>query len=131
MSRGTEYAFIQQEKVTVRSLRRKNLLTRNLYKQIPHSLYHVNIFNVNFYIFFIPVLNILEIYTQFLLLLFPKLPLCTVQGSNSGGGEIFRTCPNQPWGPPSLLYNAYRVFSEGRKRPRRDADPSPTSSAEV
>jgi len=21
----------------------------------------------------------------------------------SSGGEIFRTCPNRPWGPPSLL----------------------------
>ena len=26
-------------------------------------------------------------------------------------GEIFRTCPDRPWGPPSLLYNRYRVFS--------------------
>jgi hypothetical protein len=25
-------------------------------------------------------------------------------------GEIFRTCPDRPWGPPSLLYNGYRVF---------------------
>ena len=24
-------------------------------------------------------------------------------GSNPGGGEIFRTCPDQPWDPPSLL----------------------------
>jgi hypothetical protein len=24
-------------------------------------------------------------------------------GSNPGGGEIFRTCPDQPWGPPGLL----------------------------
>jgi hypothetical protein len=31
-------------------------------------------------------------------------------GSNPGGGEIFRTCPDQPWGPPSLLYNGYRAF---------------------
>jgi hypothetical protein len=23
------------------------------------------------------------------------------------GGEIFRTCPDQPWGPPSLLYKGY------------------------
>jgi len=23
---------------------------------------------------------------------------------------IFRTCPYRPWGPPSLLYNGYRVF---------------------
>jgi hypothetical protein len=21
------------------------------------------------------------------------------------GGEIFRACPDRPWGPPSLLYN--------------------------
>jgi hypothetical protein len=26
------------------------------------------------------------------------------------GGEIFCTCPHRPWGPPSLLYNGYRVF---------------------
>jgi hypothetical protein len=25
-------------------------------------------------------------------------------------GEIFRTCPDRPWGPPSLLYNGYQVF---------------------
>jgi len=25
-------------------------------------------------------------------------------------GEIFHTCPDRPWGPPSLLYNGYRVF---------------------
>jgi hypothetical protein len=29
----------------------------------------------------------------------------TVQGSNPGGGKIFRTYPDRPWGPPSLLYN--------------------------
>ena len=23
----------------------------------------------------------------------------TVQRSNPGGGEIFRSCPHQPWGP--------------------------------
>jgi hypothetical protein len=48
-----------------------------------------------------------------------------------GGGEIFRTCPDRPWGPPSLLYNGYRAFPGGRKRPGRDADPSPPCSAEV
>ena len=26
------------------------------------------------------------------------------------GGEIFCTCPDRPWGPPSLLYNGYRSF---------------------
>jgi hypothetical protein len=23
--------------------------------------------------------------------------------------EIFRACPDRPWGPPNLLYNEYRV----------------------
>ena len=32
-----------------------------------------------------------------------ELPGCTVRGSNPCGYEIFRTCPDQPWGPPSLL----------------------------
>ena len=45
--------------------------------------------------------------------------------------EIFRTCPDRPWGPPSLLYNGYRVFPGGKERPGRDADPSPPSSAVV
>ena len=49
--------------------------------------------------------------------------------SNPGGGEIFCTCPDLPWGPPSLLYNGYRVFPEGKERPGRDADPLPPSSA--
>jgi len=26
------------------------------------------------------------------------------------GGEIFRTRPDRPWGPPSLLYKGHRVF---------------------
>jgi hypothetical protein len=34
----------------------------------------------------------------------------TVRGSNPVGGGIFRTRPDRPWGPPSLLYNGYRVF---------------------
>jgi hypothetical protein len=41
----------------------------------------------------------------------------TVWGSNPDGGEIFRTCPDGPWGPPSLLYNGYRFFPGGRERP--------------
>ena len=47
-----------------------------------------------------------------------------VRRSNPGGGEIFHTCPDPPWGPPSLLYNGYRVFPGGKERPRRYADPS-------
>ena len=36
---------------------------------------------------------------------------CTVRGSNPRwGGEIFRTRPDRSWGPPSLLYNGYRVL---------------------
>ena len=27
-----------------------------------------------------------------------------------GGGEIFCTLPDRPWGPASLLYNGYGVF---------------------
>jgi hypothetical protein len=55
----------------------------------------------------------------------------TVRGSNPGGGEIFRTCPDRPWGPPSLLYSGYRVFPGGKERPGRDTDPSPPSSTVV
>ena len=46
------------------------------------------------------------------------------------GGEIFRR-PDRAWGPPSLLYNGYRVFPGSRKRLGCDADPLPPSSAEV
>jgi len=28
-------------------------------------------------------------------------------------GEIFHTCPDQPWGSPSLLYSGYRVILGG------------------
>ena len=49
----------------------------------------------------------------------------TVRESNPGWGEIFRTCPDRPWGPHSLLYNGYRFFPEGQKRPEREVDPSP------
>jgi hypothetical protein len=30
------------------------------------------------------------------------------------GGEIFRACPDQPWSPPSLLHNGYRVTPGGK-----------------
>ena len=29
-------------------------------------------------------------------------------------GEIFHTRPDRSWGPPSLLYNAYRIFPGGK-----------------
>jgi hypothetical protein len=34
----------------------------------------------------------------------------TVRGSYPGVDEIFRTRPDRPWGPPSLLYNVHQVF---------------------
>jgi hypothetical protein len=55
----------------------------------------------------------------------------TIRGSNPGGREIFRTHPDRPWGPPTLLCNGYRVFHGGVNRKRRGADHPPPSSAEV
>jgi hypothetical protein len=55
----------------------------------------------------------------------------TGRGSNPGGGEILRTCPDRPWGPPSLLYNGYRFFPGGKERPGRDPEPLTPSSAVV
>ena len=52
-------------------------------------------------------------------------------GIESRWGEIFRTNPSQPWGPPSLLYNGYRVFPGGKVRPVLPADHSPSSRAVV
>jgi hypothetical protein len=43
---------------------------------------------------------------------------------------VFRTRPDRPWGPPSLLYNGYRVFPGGKVE-GRVADHPPPSSAEV
>jgi hypothetical protein len=48
-----------------------------------------------------------------------------------GWGEIFRTCPDRSWGPPSLLYNGYRVFPGSKVRPGSAADHSPHSNAVV
>jgi len=38
----------------------------------------------------------------------------TVRESNPGVGENFRTCPERPWIPISLLYNGYRVYPGGK-----------------
>jgi len=54
----------------------------------------------------------------------------TVRGSNPGGGEISRTRPDRPWGPPTLLYNGYRVFT-GVKATGPGVDHPPLSRAEV
>jgi hypothetical protein len=45
-----------------------------------------------------------------------------VRGSNPGVGEILHTCLYRPWGPPSLLYDGYRVCYLGVKRPGRDVN---------
>ena len=36
------------------------------------------------------------------------------RGSNPGGGDIFRTRPDRPQGPPSLLYNEYKIIPAGK-----------------
>jgi hypothetical protein len=53
-----------------------------------------------------------------------------IEKKNPGGSDILRIRPNQPWGPPSLLYNGYRVCLGG-KAARAWRWPSPSSSAEV
>jgi len=53
-----------------------------------------------------------------------------LRGSNPGGMEIFRTCPDRPWGPPSLLYNGYRAFPGDKAAGSWRWPPTP-SSAEV
>jgi hypothetical protein len=46
--------------------------------------------------------------------------------------EVRPLCPDQLWSPLSLLSNGYRrSFPGGKARPGRDADHSPSSSAEV
>jgi hypothetical protein len=52
----------------------------------------------------------------------------------AGGWEFFPSPPRpeRHWGPPSLLSSGYRgALSLGVKRPGREADHSPSSSAEV
>jgi hypothetical protein len=49
------------------------------------------------------------------------------------GARIFSS-PRRPdgfWGPPSLLSNGYRELSVGVKRPGREADHSPLTTADV
>jgi hypothetical protein len=57
------------------------------------------------------------------------------RGSIPGGCWEFFSSPPRPewlWGPPSLLSNGYQgLLSLGVKRPGREADHSPPSSAEV
>jgi hypothetical protein len=52
----------------------------------------------------------------------PKIPY---------GSEIFRTRSDLPWGPPSLLYNGYRVSFPGVKLPEYGVNHPPPSNAEI
>jgi hypothetical protein len=52
-------------------------------------------------------------------------------GIESRCNETFRTCPDRPWGQSNLPYNGYWDFPGAKERPGRDADPSPSSTAEV
>ena len=48
-----------------------------------------------------------------------------VRGSNPSGNEILRTRPDRPCGPPSLLYNGYRLTFPGVKRSGRGVNNPP------
>jgi hypothetical protein len=52
-------------------------------------------------------------------------------GIESRWGKIFHARPYRPWGPPSLLYDGYRVTFPGVKRPGRGVDNPPPSSTKV
>ena len=51
--------------------------------------------------------------------------------ANPSRGDKFRSCPDWPWGPPSPLFNGYRVSFPEVKRPGRGVNHPPHSSAEV
>jgi hypothetical protein len=42
-------------------------------------------------------------------------------------GDIFRTSPDRPWDPPSLLYNGYQVFPGGKAAGAWRWPPTPSS----
>ena len=46
-------------------------------------------------------------------------------GIESRGDEIFQTCRDRPWGPPSLLYNGYCVIPGSKERPGVTLTPHP------
>jgi hypothetical protein len=52
-------------------------------------------------------------------------------GFETWWGEIFRSRPDRPSGPPSLLFNEYRISFPGVRRPGRGVDHTPASSPEV
>jgi len=54
----------------------------------------------------------------------------TVRGTNSCGGEIFRTRPDRPWAHPASYTMGTGSFP-GVKRPGRGVDHPPPSNAKV
>jgi hypothetical protein len=69
-----------------------------------------------------PVLKMLTAIAQSAKRLATGWTVC--RGLNSGGGNIFRTRPDRPCGPPTLLCNGYRVFP-GSKTIGGGVDPPP------
>jgi len=61
----------------------------------------------------------------------PRLSERLAMGWTGREGNMFRNCPDRPWGPSSLLYNGYRVSFPVVKGPGRGADHPPLSRAEV
>jgi hypothetical protein len=58
----------------------------------------------------------------------------TVRGSNPGKSTTSFSSSKRPdrlWGPPSLLFNGHRSSLPGVRRPGRDVDRSPPSSADI
>ena len=55
----------------------------------------------------------------------------TVRGSNSSKGDVFRTLPDWPRGPPSLQYTGQQVYFPGVKQPGCGIENPPLSAAEV
>jgi len=49
-------------------------------------------------------------------------------GIESWLGEIFCICPDRLWGPPSLLYNRYRIFPGGKAAGAWRWQPTPSSA---
>jgi hypothetical protein len=68
---------------------------------------------------------------NFMLLLFRKLESGQSRDRNPGGGKIFCTCPDQPWGTSSLLYNGYWASFPAVKWPLCGVDHLPPPSGEV
>ena len=44
---------------------------------------------------------------------------------------VVHILPDRLWGPPILLFNGFRGFFSGVKRPGRNVDHTPSSSAEI